>query len=380
MSDAMQERYEKFLKDFETVVSIDSSSDNLDGVAEVAAFFKERYEALGLEVVVSREGERGVPCLKAVTPSKDGRYDFMFLGHMDTVFPTGEIKKRPFAIKDGKATGPGVSDMKGGLLIALHTLEALKEESVLDKFAVCVVYNGDEEVGSKHSRPLIEACAKQCDRVFVFEPCRPGYRHVLQRKGGGWFKVIARGVASHAGADPEKGRNALVELAHQIVRINEFNNVDNDITAQCTVISSGDKVNIIPDYAELSVDVRVGTMEEMEIASRFFAELPNTTFIDGTSIEVTGGIDRPPLESVGDAPEMFAIMQAEGEKVGVQAEGISTGGCSDGNFTAALGVPTIDGMGTVGDGSHRVDEHVQLDSIIPRIKMVVGTCKKIILG
>ena len=376
MTEQMQRRYDSFIADFEEVVSIDSSSDNLEGVAKVAAFFEKRFKALGLDVEIVRAGEQGVPCLKACTPSKEGRYDFMMLGHMDTVFPPGEIEKRPFTIKDGKAWGPGVCDMKAGLLTVLHVLELLNERGQLDALSFCVTFNGDEETGSNNSRPFIEECAALCDRVFVFEPCRPGYRHVLQRKGGGWFTVIAHGIAAHAGADPDKGANAVIELAHQAIRINELNRKDSGISAQCTVISGGDKVNILPDRAVMSVDTRVSTMEEMEYLRTFMASLSETIHVEGCTVEVLGDVNRPPLVPTTDSKELWNILQEEGKALGISPEYIATGGCSDGNFTSALGVPTIDGMGSVGANSHREDEYVELDSIIPTIQMVASTCAR----
>jgi len=379
MTEQQQDRFDRYIKDLETIVNMESASEDLDGVANVAAFLAPRFEALGLEVEVTREGERGVPCLKARTKSKNGRYDFMFLGHMDTVFPSGEATKRPFSIEGDRCMGPGTGDMKGGLMVALNVVEVLKEEGVLDDIAIHVAFNGDEEVGSEDSRPMIEEVAKKCDRVFVFEPCRPGFRHVLRRKGGGWLNIVAHGTASHAGADPEKGVNAVVEIAHQITRINELNNSGDGTTAQCTIVRGGEKTNIIPDRADVTVDVRVETMASMKKASDFFDALPDNTVVPGAKIEVNGHIDRPPMEPTEVTEELWKVLNAEGLKIGVESEYIATGGCSDGNYTAAVGCPTIDGMGPVGANSHRVDEYVELSSIIPAITMIAETCKKVVL-
>lgn len=375
-----QETYDNFLSDFEKIINTDSASENLDGVAEVAEFLKAKFDALGLETEITREGERGVPCLKACTASKNGRYDFMFIGHMDTVFPTGEAAKRPFKIEGGRALGPGTNDMKGGLLVALYAIQKLKAEGNLDKVAICVAFNGDEEVGSENSRAWIEKTAADCDRVFVFEPCRPDYRHVMHRKGGGVVHITAGGISAHSGANPERGANALVELASHIPVINELNAQDNAITAQCNVIKSGDKFNIMPDHAELTVDVRVGTKAEAEIVTEFFKKLPETNYIEGTSIKVSGGVDRPPMEYTDKTMAMWNVLHEEESKLGIDSAYISTGGCSDGNWTAALGIPTIDGMGPVGENSHREDEYMELDSIVPMISIVASTCLRIASG
>ncbi len=379
MTELEQNQYDRFLTDFETIINMDSSSDNLDGIADVAAFIQDKLVALGLEVIITRQGPDGVPCLKACTPSKDGRYDFMFLGHMDTVFATGEAAKRPFAIKDGRALGPGVNDMKDGLLLAMNVVEKLKAEGALDDIAICLAFNGDEETGSKNSRPWIEETAKSCDRVLVFEPCRPGFRYVMNRKGGCPVRVTARGVSAHAGADPEKGVNPVVELAYQIGRINELNLPDSSITAQCTIFHAGDKFNIIPDIATVDVDVRFSTMEKMKEVEAFFENLPKTTLLPGATIEVEMSEKRPPLESTPESEALLEILKEEGKKLGINPSGLSTGGCSDGNWTAALGIPTIDGMGPVGENSHRLDEYMLLDSFIPALTLVTNLCKKVVL-
>ncbi len=371
-----QQRYEQFLNDFETLVNMDSSSDNLDGVYEVALYLAARLEALGLKAEVTRQGEDGVPCLKACTPSRNGRYDFMFLGHMDTVFPTGEALRRPFSIKGDRAHGPGANDMKGGLLLAVNVVERLKEEGALEGLAICLAFNGDEETGSRNSRQWIEDAAADCDRVLVFEPCRPGFRYVVNRKGGYRVRVTARGVSSHAGADPEKGVNAVVELAHQIGRINALNRPGSGITAQCTVISGGDKTNIVPDEASVDVDVRYSTMDEMREADAFFKTLSEETLLPGASVEVALRGQRPPLQSSPESEQLWQQLRRAAEKQGIDAGAISTGGCSDGNWTAAMGIPTIDGMGPVGENSHRVDEYMELKSIIPAITVVAELCKK----
>jgi len=205
---------DEFLKDFQTIVNIDSSSDHLPGIETVARFFQKRLSAIGFKVEILFQGDAKVPCLQAVFGpgnSPGPEYDLMFLGHMDTVFSFGEVEKRGFSIQGDKALGPGVCDMKGGLLVVLHVLETLKKEGALDKMSLCVAFNGDEETGSKASKEWIKTTAGKSRRVFVFEPCRPGYKMVSQRKGGGWFHITATGKEAHAGADPEKGINAGVQ-------------------------------------------------------------------------------------------------------------------------------------------------------------------------
>ncbi|MEH0020333.1 MAG: M20 family metallopeptidase [Desulfobacter sp.] len=364
-----------FINDLETIVNMDSSSGNTEGIAGVARFFKARFEAVGMACDLKFFGEGEVPCLKAESRPGQTPYDLMCLGHMDTVFPEGEAARRPFSRDGNKAYGPGVCDMKGGLLVVLHAMEALHQKGLLGQLSVCVAFNGDEETGSDASREWIEATARNSQRVLVFEPCRPGYHVVRRRKGGGWFDILATGRAAHAGADPDKGVNAVVELAHQITRIQSLNNREKGISAQVTVARGGDKINIIPDTARAAVDVRVATLEAQAAVETFLHELPDTPFFSGATLDVRGRFDRPPMERTPESDDLFQRIQSCGKTIGICPEGISTGGCSDGNFTAAQGVPTIDGMGMVGANAHRDDEYVELSSIVPMVSLLVGLCE-----
>ena len=384
-----------FVKDFQTIVNIDSSSDHLPGIEEVARFFQKRFSAIGLASKILFQGDAKVPCLQTVSAhGADGlvdegtairsnteehpAYDLMFIGHMDTVFPFGEVEKRQFSIQGDKALGPGVCDMKGGLLVVLHALENLNKEGVLDKMTVCVAFNGDEETGSRASRGWIKSLAQKSRRVLVFEPCRPGYKVVSQRKGGGWFHVTVKGMEAHAGADPDKGINAVVELANQIVSIDTLNKNNLGTSAQVTVVSGGDKVNIIPGHAMASVDVRIAKLEEKQRVEDFFNSLSEKIVVPGAKISVQGKIDRPPMELTPKSQALLDLIIREAKKLAVEVSSIATGGCSDGNFTAALGIPTIDGMGLVGANSHRQDEYVELSSIPIMVNLIANVCKTLI--
>lgn len=371
-------RTDAFLNDLETIVNIDSSSENLEGVAAVARFFESRLKALGMQVEIQRVGENQVPCLFAAGQEAAEPYDVMFLGHMDTVFPRGEALRRPFSRDDSRAYGPGVCDMKGGLLVALHTLELMAASGALKDLSCCVLFNGDEEVGSDASAPLIAETAKKSGQVFVFEPCRPEYRFVLRRKGGGWFFVEAKGRSAHAGADPEKGSNAVHEIAAQVMKIHQLNDPETGTSAQVTVISGGDKVNIIPHTARAAVDVRISRASEKARVEGFFNALPDQTVVDGVCLTVKGSIERPPMEPDNQALAIWEVIRAKAAEIGVSAEYISTGGCSDGNTTSAAGTPTIDGMGTVGANSHSVDEYIEIESINKMLHIVYHTCMALI--
>ncbi len=368
-------RREQFIQDFQTIVNMDSGSGHASGIEQVARFFENRFTDLGLDARVLFPGTGSVPCLEARHTGKDRPFDVLLLGHMDTVFPKDEVLKRPFAVRDGKAFGPGVCDMKGGLLVVLHAMETLKHQGILDSLTVCVAFNGDEETGSHASKEWIMDLARQSRHTLVYEPCRPGYRCVIRRKGGGSYHVTVQGREAHAGADPEKGINAVVELAHQIVRIHGLNTPGTDTTVQVTVVSGGDKVNIIPGLAEARVDVRIARRNEKEKVETFFSTLNDHLLFPDSRISVRGNVNRPPMEPGPSTESLWARIQTIGRQMGLPMEAIATGGCSDGNYTSSAGSPTIDGMGIVGADSHTADEYADLESIEPMVELTARVCQ-----
>ncbi len=378
MKDFGNNRKDEFISDLENLVNIDSGSDNLAGIEAVARVLMPRLKAVGFATRLEKLGDRGVPCLLAFNGSEAERSDIMFLGHMDTVFSADEAARRPFAVDGRRATGPGVCDMKGGLLLAVHVLEALHQQDLLERLTVRVCFNGDEEVGSTASRGWIETNAQNSRRVFVFEPCRPGHAFVLNRKGGGGFRIMARGTAAHAGVEPEKGANAAVELAHQVLAVDRFNaSAPEGVSAHVTVLQGGEKTNIIPDEAWAKVDVRVARKNQIGAVESFFRSLPKNTHVPGVSLRVRGGVGRPPMEADPATMQLWGQFEEAAAKMGLGIDAITTGGCSDGNFSSALGVPTIDGMGPIGANAHRQDEYVELSSIVPQIRLIAAVCRSI---
>ncbi len=213
-------RYDLFLRDLETIVNLDSGSGHAPGLAAVAGFFQQRFERLGWHTRRIEFDAGAVPCLEVVNRrglGTDARLDFLFLGHMDTVFPQGTAARRPFSVRDGRAWGPGVCDMKGGLVTMLHAAEAAEQAGIAGALSIGMAFNSDEEVGSQGSRPWFEALAARSRRVLVFEPCRATGHRVLQRKGVADYEIRCLGRAAHAGVEPEKGANAVLELARQVL-------------------------------------------------------------------------------------------------------------------------------------------------------------------
>lgn len=292
--------------------------------------------------------------------SGGGEPRVLILGHHDTVFPIGTLQRRPFQVRDGRATGPGVFDMLGGLVQAIHGVAALPDRSGVE-----ILVSADEEVGSGSSRALIEQRALACGAVLVLEGAADGGGLKTGRKGCGTFRVAVTGRAAHAGLEPESGVNALIEAAHQVLAIAAIGRPDLGTTVTPTVASAGTTDNVVPAEAKIVVDVRVETAAEADRVTAAFAAL--TPQLPGAMVTVAGGVDRPPMPESASA-ELFALAQ----RLLPGVAGRSVGGGSDGNFTAALGVPTLDGLGAVGGGAHADHEYLLIDAMPQRANLVTG--------
>lgn len=362
--------YDRFLQDLQALVDVDSGSGHAAGLAQVAGFFTGRFERLGWSTRVHDFEGGTVPCLEAANRPGSKPYDLLLLGHMDTVFPAGTARERPFSIRDGRAHGPGVCDMKAGLVTVLHAAEAVQAAGIADRLSICVAFNSDEEVGSRVSRPWFEALARRSRRVLVFEPCRATGHRVLQRKGVGGFTVVCRGRAAHAGVEPEKGANAVSALAGKVLAAAHFARPEAGTTVNVTTIRGGQAGNVIPDYAAAGFDVRVADPKEARRVETSFRGLAGEG-ADGVRSEVSGGINRMPMVPTEATWQLWAEIKRIGEGLGMEMPLVVTGGGSDGNFTAALGIPTIDAMGPRGGRAHSPEEFLELDGILPNLRLAV---------
>jgi glutamate carboxypeptidase len=353
-------------------VSVDAMIEDLRALVEVESPSRD-HDALAASaktvaaVVESRLGGHAVLVESEAGPhvhwSGGGEPKVLILGHHDTVFPLGTLARRPFKVEGGHATGPGVFDMLGGLVQAIHGLAALE-----DRTGVEILVTADEEVGSRSSRALIEERALACGAVLVFEGAADGGGLKTGRKGCGTFQVSIAGRASHAGLEPAAGVNALIEAAHQVLDIAALGRPEIGTTVTPTVAAAGTLDNVVPAEATVVVDVRVETAEEKERIEAAFAAL--TPHLDEARITVEGGVGRPPMPESASA-ELFAVAQ----RLVPGIEGKAVGGGSDGNFTAALGVATLDGLGAVGGGAHADHEYVVVDAMAERAHLVAGLVK-----
>jgi glutamate carboxypeptidase len=294
----------------------------------------------------------------------------LVLGHYDTVYSTGTLAKMPFRVKSGRAYGPGIFDMKAGVVQALFALQAIQQGDPDLRKRIAFVWTSDEEIGSESSRKLLETEAQRSDAVFVLEPSY-GPRGLLKtaRKGVGEAEIIVHGRASHAGLAPEEGINAIHELARQLARIEKWNDLGRGVTINAGIVEGGTRTNVIPDRARAVLDLRalrVGDMRELERRLHTLRPLQR-----GAVLEISGGFDRPPLERKMSA-SLFSLAKALANQMNLTLGECRVGGGSDGSFTAALGIPTLDGLGAVGDGAHSSYEHIFVNTMPARAALLAA--------
>ncbi|MEV6647364.1 M20 family metallopeptidase [Amycolatopsis sp. NPDC051371] len=356
------------IDDIETLVRCESPSGDHDAVARSA----EAVAAIGRRLL-GAEPERLVTdgCTHLRWRFGDGPPRVLLLGHHDTVWPLGSLRTHPFEVRDGILRGPGCFDMKAGVVMALHAAAALP-----DRDGLSILVTGDEEIGSPRSRVLIEEEAKTCDAVFVLEASADGGALKTRRKGVSQYWIQVEGRAAHAGLEPEKGVNAGIEVAHQILAVAALADPDRGTTVVPTALTAGTTTNTVPAAASVAVDARVWDAAEQDRVDQAVRSL--TPSNKDARIRIAGGINRPPLDAPASA-DLFALAQtlAEGLGVGPLTEA-AVGGASDGNLTAGLGIPTLDGLGAVGGGAHADHEHVVVAELPRRTALLAALTETVL--
>jgi glutamate carboxypeptidase len=356
------------------MVEIESPSDNKAAVDSMGAFLGQIFERLGGKVNFYPQKEAGNH-LKAEFGGNSGK-PVMLLGHFDTVWPMGTLDKMPFRMESGRAFGPGVYDMKAGIAMMIFALRALKASGQDGNRPITILLDTDEEVGSTTGRPVVEATAKDCEAVLVLEPSQ-GPKGFLKtsRKGVGDITIRVRGRASHSGVDFEKGHSAIVELARQLLEIVKFTDPARGITVNPGVIQGGTRGNVVAAEAWAEVDLRVVHAADAPLLEQKFAALK--PFNPECSIEISGGMNRPPMERTEGTVRLFGIAREIGQGIGWVPQESSTGGGSDGNFTSALGIPTLDGLGALGEGAHASNESIVISELPQRTALLAGLLRSL---
>jgi glutamate carboxypeptidase len=355
-------------------VAVESPSDSKVAGDRMGALLAARFEALGGRARIHR-AEEFADNVQIDFPGHENHQPVLLLGHFDTVYPLGTLANMPCHIVDGRLHGPGVLDMKSGIALMLFAIEALKSWHGGLPRPITVFLVSDEEVGSSSSRRVTEALARESAAVFVLEPAA-GLRGAVKtaRKGVGDYTLTVKGVAAHAGLDPGKGHSAILELARQVAVISKFNNLKQGISVNPGVIRGGTRTNVVAAEAVAEIDVRIRSARQAGNLDRKMRALK--PFDRHCKLSVEGGINRLPMERTAGVAALYKKAQAVAREIGWKLEEAAVGGGSDGNFTAGIGIPTLDGMGGVGEGAHALHEHIILSELPRRALLLAGMIER----
>jgi glutamate carboxypeptidase len=369
---ALREHQDDMVADLAGLVEMESPSNNKEALDRLGDHLATRLRSLGAQVEMIRQEKAGNHVRAQWGHDGAGQDEgILILCHMDTVYDMGTLAKRPVRVEDGLLYGAGAFDMKGGIVTTLWAVRCLRAMNLMPARPITLLITSDEETGSRTSRALIEEEALKHRAVFVLEPALPPQGALKTwRKGVGLYRVRVTGVAAHAGAAHNEGANAIEELAHQVLAIQGLTDYEAGTTVNVGVIGGGTRSNVIPEHAWARVDARVMNQAEAERLDAALRALKPR--IQGTKIEVTGGINRPPWARSEAGMALYARAAAVAGELELPLSETGTGGGSDGNFTAALGVPTLDGLGVMGDGGHALHEHVVLRSLPERAALLAG--------
>ena len=359
------------LKLLEELVNIDSGTGDLDGLVKQAQFLQTEFNSMQFEfqTQVASDGSRHYY-------AKKGQGDLILLiAHLDTVFPKGTVQSRKFKIDGDTATGPGVSDCKSGVVTIIGAMNKLSKMQWPDCEIGCL-FNTDEEIGSPGSRAIIERLARRAKLVLVVEPAE-GENLTVARKGIGRFTLRVFGKAAHAGSNFLDGSNAILELSHKVLALHDLNDLVLGVTLNVGIVSGGVRPNVIPDYAAAEVDVRFPSANWESKLITALETIAETNLVTGTSAKLSGGITRPAMPVSPENLKLYNLVKQVGQTLGMELGIFKSGGGSDANFTAALGIPTLDGLGPSGGGHHSADEYLSVPSLFQRIDLLAEFLKQL---
>jgi glutamate carboxypeptidase len=350
-------------------VEIESPSDNKQAADRMGSFLATKFQTLGGRVQIHRATDFA-DNLQIDFPGLEKTKPVLLLGHFDTVYPLGTLANMPWRSANGRLHGPGVLDMKSGIALMFHAIEALQTWHGTLPRPVTVSLVSDEEVGSHSSRAITEALARKSAGVLVLEPAAGRGAVKTARKGVGDYTLTVKGIASHAGLDPGKGHSAIVELARQITVISKFNDLKRGLSVNPGILRGGTRTNVVAAEAAVEIDVRIKQAKQAAVLDRKFRALK--PFDKHCKLAIAGGINRLPMERTAGVAALYKKAQAIARDIDWKLEEAAVGGGSDGNFTAGIGIPTLDGMGGVGDGAHAVHEHVLISELPRRALLLTG--------
>lgn len=361
-----QQKLPDILAELRTYVEMETPTHDKQAVDHLGVFIADRFRSLGCKVDIIPQSTYGN---QLRVEYGEGDEQIMVLGHFDTVKELGTLVREPWKIEDGRAFGPGTYDMKAGIIFCYFALKTIVEENIPLKNKLVFFWNTDEEIGSVSSEKWIREEARRSKCALVIEPAAGDGSLKTSRKGGGEFVLKVTGRAAHAGNDHALGVNAIEEMAHHVIAIQSFTDYDAGTTLSVGTIRGGSVSNVVPDYVEADIDVRISTSVEAERITTLMNQL--TPVLQGAQLTVEGGITKPPMERTRGTEELFLQAQAQAQLEGFTLTERGVGGTSDGNFAADEGTPTLDGLGPVGDGAHASHEHIVIDAIPGRIAVLL---------
>jgi glutamate carboxypeptidase len=367
-------RQEDIVGTIREFAAIESPSDNKLAGDRMGALLAARFEALGGRAHIHR-AENFADSVQIDFPGREKIKPILLLGHFDTVYPLGTLATMPCHVANGRLHGPGVLDMKSGIALMLYAIEALQTWHRGVPRPVTVLLVSDEEVGSHSSRKITEALARESAAVLVLEPAGPRGAVKTARKGVGEYILNVKGVAAHAGLDPGKGHSAILELARQITAVSKMNDLRRGLSVNPGVIRGGTRTNVIAAEATVEIDVRIKNARQAATLARKFRSLK--PFDKHCTLSIKGGVNRMPMERNAGVVALYRKAQAVARQIGWKLEEAAVGGGSDGNFTAGMGIPTLDGMGGVGEGAHAVHEHILISELPRRALLLAGMIESI---
>ncbi|WP_064605248.1 M20 family metallopeptidase [Photobacterium sp. J15] len=366
---------QEYLKELRPLIDVDCGTLTKDGIETIVNQMAQKYLDMGWYVKRVNCGVAGTGLEIRNKPDRK-EIDVMLIGHMDTVFPIGTAAARPMTFDDKRAYGPGVSDMKSGLLNIVYALRGMDKE-ILDKLSVCICMNPDEEIGSLYSEAWLKTVAANAKNVLVAEAARADGSLVKARKGMARYRLTFSGKAAHAGNDPQNGRSAITEMANWILGINSLTNFESGTTLNVGVVNGGAGANIVPERAEAIVDVRFWDNDEYSEADAKIRQMAETPFIDGVTVTIDREAHKPSMVPSEKTQALMALVEEAGRELDIDIKWQEVGGGSDANLTAVMGIPTLDGLGPAGAGFHSADEYLELDSIEPRILLLQKVLTKL---
>lgn len=376
LRDVVARKEPAYLADLEAMVNVDCGSYAPDGVNLIVDRCEQRFRDGGWAVErrahTAVDGEPQLGDLLIGTLEGGGGSNVLLIGHTDTVFEPGTAAARPFRVEGERAFGPGVSDMKGGLLAGFVAVGALRATGFEAFGRITYVCNPDEEIGSPFSGPVIRRLAPAHDVAFVLECARANGDVVSARKGITDVRATFRGRAAHAGVEPEKGRHAVLAAAHATVALQALNGRWPGVTVNVGVVRGGTRPNVVPDLATIEVDLRAATASTQQAAEREIERILATPAVEGVEVDVRFRGTHPPMERGDASARLVELCRSIAGELGFAVDDAATGGASDGNTTSAAGTPTLDGLGPIGGGAHGVDEWLDLGSVVPRVTLLAG--------